>query len=43
MSGKYHQEELNVYGAEGDEDMDAILQALDKAAAEPDTRRDHAE
>ena len=31
MTGRYDQSDLNVYGAEDDEDMDAILDALDRA------------
>jgi hypothetical protein len=31
MSGRYDQSELNVYGADDDDDMDAILDAVDRA------------
>lgn len=34
MNGKWGQDELNIYGAEDDEDMDAIMRALDEATAE---------
>ena len=31
MTNRYDQSDLNVYGAEDDEDMDRILEAIDKA------------
>jgi hypothetical protein len=31
VTGRYDQSDLNVYGAEDDDDMDAILDALDRA------------
>lgn len=34
MGGRYDQSELNVYGAEDDEEMDAILDALERANRE---------
>lgn len=34
MNRKWGQDELNIYGAEDDEDMDAIMKALDQATAE---------
>lgn len=38
MTGRYDQGDLNTYGAEDDEEMDMILDALD--AAMDDTTRD---
>ncbi|MCR6648548.1 MAG: hypothetical protein NVV70_10560 [Cellulomonas sp.] len=37
--GRYDQSELNVYGAEDDEEMDAILDALERANQEPEPRK----
>lgn len=34
MNGEWGQDELNIYGAEDDEDMEAIMKALDEATAE---------
>jgi len=34
MNGRWDQSDLNVYGAEVDEEMDTIMKALDEAAAE---------
>jgi len=31
MAGRYDQSELNTYGAEDDEEMDSILDALERA------------
>ena len=31
MTGRYEQSELNTYGAEDDEEMDSILDALERA------------
>ncbi len=33
--GRYDQLDLNTYGAEDDEDMDVILDALERANQEP--------
>lgn len=35
MAGRYDQSELNTYGAEDDEEMDSILDALDRASEAP--------
>ena len=35
MTGRYDQSELNVYGAEDDEEMDSILDALERANQAP--------
>ena len=34
MSGRYNQGDLNTYGAEDDQEMDVILEALERAATE---------
>ncbi|MFS0701271.1 hypothetical protein AB6N24_14975 [Cellulomonas sp. 179-A 4D5 NHS] len=40
MERRYDQSDLNTYGAEDDEDMDAILRAIDRAIAdEPSSDR----
>jgi len=38
MGRRYDQSDLNTYGAEDDEEMDSILDALDCASAENDAR-----
>ncbi|MCL3862949.1 hypothetical protein [Actinotalea sp. K2] len=38
MPGRYDQGDLNVYGAEDDEEMDAILNALERANLAPEPR-----
>lgn len=38
MGGRYDQSDLNVYGAEDDEEMDAILDALERAGDSPEPR-----
>ena len=35
MTGRYDQCELNVYGAEDDDEMDSILDALERADQQP--------
>ncbi|MFS0702602.1 hypothetical protein AB6N24_21710 [Cellulomonas sp. 179-A 4D5 NHS] len=37
MERRYDQNDLNTYGAEDDEDMDAILRAIDDAIADEPT------
>lgn len=39
MAGRYDQSDLNVYGAEDDEEMDAILDALERADQAPEAQR----
>lgn len=39
MAGRYDQSELNVYGAEDDEEMDAILDALERANPAPEPKK----
>lgn len=38
MAGRYEQSDLNVYGAEDDDEMDAILDALERANDAPEPR-----
>lgn len=38
MAGRYDQNELNTYGAEDDEEMDSILDALERASEGPPPR-----
>ncbi|WP_454778382.1 hypothetical protein [Georgenia muralis] len=38
MAGRYDQSDLNVYGAEDDEEMDTILHALERADEAPEPR-----
>ena len=38
MGGRYDQSDLNIYGAEDDEEMDAILDALERAVHAPEPR-----
>jgi hypothetical protein len=40
MSGKYEQWELNTYGAEDDEELDTILDAIDRADADDEKQAD---
>ncbi|MCG2803583.1 MAG: hypothetical protein L6311_16035 [Cellulomonas sp.] len=36
MAGRYDQSDLNVYGAKDDEEMDSILDALERANEQPE-------
>lgn len=38
MAGRYDQSDLNVYGAQDDEEMDSILDALERANQAPEPR-----
>lgn len=38
MAGRYDQSDLNVYGAEDDDEMDSILDALERANQERESR-----
>ena len=38
MGGRYDQSDLNIYGAEDEEEMDAILDALERAVHAPEPR-----
>lgn len=39
MAGRYDQSDLNVYGAENDDEMDSILDALERANQAQERRR----
>jgi hypothetical protein len=40
MTGRWDQSDLNIYGAEDDDEMDAIMKALDDASRDDDPAAD---